>query len=217
MKGAAARKDVKSLVLIALLGTVILYVYFTYIFWPLSREAGRVGNELREARTQLKSLVSATANEAALKEQYRQVDETVGALRKALPTEQELPAVIEFLSSLAAKTNVKIQTIFPQRATAAGSSGVKRDGPKAAGAASEQAVYNEVLIQVDALAGYHELGTFLNLVETGERPMQVATLHVSSAAKGTERHTVNLVLRSYFAVVDESSGPAMDGAGARGS
>jgi Tfp pilus assembly protein PilO len=199
-----AKKDAKTLALVALLGIMILYVYFMYIFGPLSREASKVGGEVKQAQAQLKSLQTATANEAALKEQYRQVDETVSALRRALPTEQELPAVIEFLSSLATKTDVKIQTIFPQRAPEA--PGARREAAKPA-APEQKAVHTDVLIQIDALAGFHEFGTFLSLVETGERPMQVASLRVTSSTKGTDRHTINLVLRSYFAVTDESAPP----------
>ncbi len=198
-KRAGVKRELQVVILIGLLGVGILYVYFRYIFSPLSRGAANVGREVRAAQEQLRTLEAVTANEAALKEQYRQVDDTVRSLRKAMPIEAELPSVMEFLSSLASKTSVKIQTIFPQRPS----------GPSRLQALQqakdEQTVYKEILIQIEALAGYHELGTFLSLVETGERPMQVASLRISSNPKESRRHQITLVIRSYFATGDDTA------------
>lgn len=202
-KRAGVKRELQVMVLIGLLGVGILYVYFLYIFSPLSRAAATVGREVRAAQEKLRTLEAVTANETALKEQYRQVDDTVRSLRKAMPIEAELPSVMEFLSSLASKTSVKIQTIFPQRPSGPSSLQMlqqAKDGKK-----DEQTVYKEIPIQIEALAGYHELGTFLSLVETGERPMQVANLRISSNPKEPRRHQINLVIRSYFATGDDTA------------
>lgn len=199
-KHSGMGRELQAMILIGLLGVGTLYVYFLYIFSPLSREAANMGRQVRAAQEQLRTLEAATANETAIKEQYRQVDETVRSLRNTMPIEAELPSVMEVLSALASKTSVKIQTIFPQRPTGANPVQQTKDAKK-----DEQTVYKEIPIQIEALAGYHELGTFLSLVETGDRPMQVASLRISSNPKDPRRHQINLVIRSYFSFADEAT------------
>ncbi|MBI4341108.1 MAG: type 4a pilus biogenesis protein PilO [Candidatus Omnitrophica bacterium] len=184
------KQQVQTMALFGLFGALGFYVYVQYLFAPMSRDAKSVEQQVRGLRERLRSLEAATANEAALQAQYRQVEQVVGALRTAMPDEGELPSVIELVSALAEKSDVKIQTVFPQRTVAVSESSTGREAP----------VYKEVPIQIDALAGFHELGTFLSLVEMGEKPMQVMSLRISANPKEPRRHQVNLLVRAYFAV-----------------
>ena len=192
-------REQRTLFSVACLSLVILWVYVAAIVRPLMREVSRLTQQVREAREQLKLLEASTANENALREQHRQLEETVLALRKLLPGEEELPAVIELVSDMASHSQVKIQTIFPQRPVGEGA-GDKKDkdtgrdaGPK------PPVVYKNVLIQIDALAGFHQLGTFLSLIEQGDKPMQIANLRLSQDPKETRRLRIKLLLQSYFA------------------
>lgn len=203
MKNTLAGRDLQDIVKVGVAGLIILWVYVSYLLVPLARHAADTGKQVEQARQQLKSLQSVVANENNVKVQYKQMDEVVSSLRKAMPAEEELPAVIDFLSGLAAKTDVKIQTIFPQRASNTQQLPTGLPGKETAKAA-EPAVYVAIPIQIDALAGFHELGTFLSLVETGDKPTQVISLRVSANPKEPRRHQVNLLIRSYFAVALDS-------------
>lgn len=205
MKNAVGGRDLQDIIKAGVAGLIIFWIYVAYLLLPLARQAAGVGKQVQQARQRLKSLQSVVANEDNLKMQYHQMDEVVSSLRKALPAEEELPSVIDFLSGLAAKTDVKIQTIFPQRATTATQLPSVAAGREAAKAA-EPAVYVAIPIQIDALAGFHELGTFLSLVETGEKPTQVISLRLSANPKEPRRHQVNLLIRSYFAVTMDEAG-----------
>ena len=186
-------REQRTLGIVAVLGAGILWMYLTYIVGPLMREAGELGRQVRTAREELKLLQTATANESALKTQHQQLQETVASLRKLLPAEEELPKVIELISDMAGQSQVKIQTIFPQRPLAETSAATQKDA-----APPPPLVYRDVLIQIDALAGFHQLGTFLSLVETGDTPMQVSSLKISSDPKD-RRLQVKLLVQSYFA------------------
>jgi len=198
MKLRVSTREQRTLALVGALGLMILWVYLALIIGPLMREARRSREQVRAARDQLRVLELATMNETALREQHRQVQDTVASLRSLLPDEEELPRVIELLSELAGRSQVKIQTIFPQRPLEAAGA------PKtpAAQASPAPVVYKEVLIQVDALAGYHQLGTFLSLVEAGEKPMQLASLQIAPEPRGSKRFHIKLVIQSYFATRD---------------
>ena len=94
---------------------MVLYMYAVYVIKPLAREAKSIGQDVAQARQNLQTLESATANEAALRQQHQQLNDIVTALQRLLPAERELPAMIELLSDLASQSDVKIQSIFPTR------------------------------------------------------------------------------------------------------
>jgi Tfp pilus assembly protein PilO len=175
---------------------VIFWAYPAYILAPRFKSLSSLGQQVRATREQLRGLEASVVNEAMIREQYDQVNETVASLRHLLPPEEELPAVIEYLSSLASKSSVKIQTIFPQRSTDDREASQKGQGP------SGMVVYKDVPIQIEALAGYHQLGAFLSLVESGDKPIQVSSLRISADRREPKRHIIKLLLRSYFAVQD---------------
>lgn len=193
MKAAMSKQQMQTLVFMGLFAVLGLYFYVQYYFLPTSQKASQLEQEVRAARDRLRGLQASTVNQEALQVQYREVEQAVASLRKSLPSESELSSVLETLSGLAAKSNVKLQTIFPERVATSSSSSNS----------SDPAVYKEIPIQVDALAGYHELGMFLNQVEVGDRPMQVLSLRINGSQKYPKLHQINLVLRAYFAVTED--------------
>lgn len=201
MKLNLAAREQRSALLIGILGLVTLYIYAAYLVRPLQRRGRELGEQVSTARQRVGILERSTSNEAALREQYRQLEETVKFSRTRLPGEEELPAVIELLSDLAGRSQVKIQTIFPQRSL--------MPDPAAATAA----VYKDVLIQIDALAGYHQLGTFLGLVEAHAKPMRVASLRIATNPKEPKRQFVKLLIRAYFSGTTDQAAEGRPGAG----
>ena len=197
MKFSLLSNDLRTMLLGGGVGLLVLWVYSAYIVGPMVREVGKLGTSVREARTQLAALEQATANETAIRESHRQLDETVVSLRRLLPPEQELPSVIEFLSDLARQTQVKIQSVFPQRPVAEQASAQEKGNTKTP---ATPVVYKEIPIQIDAQATYHQLGTLLSLVESGERPMDISTLHIAGNPKEPRFHNISMVVLAYFAV-----------------
>ena len=199
MKLGLSTRELRTVLIGGVLGLLVTWMYVAMILTPLWREAASLGGRVRSAREQLAALQQATTNEAGLREQHRRLQETVLSLRSDLPSEEELPAVIEFLSGLASQTQVKIQSIFPQRPIE--SLDDRLMGEKATGPA-DRMVYKEIPIQIDAQANFHQLGTFLALVEASDKPMQVSTLRISGNPKEPRWHNVNLSILAYFAVRD---------------
>ncbi len=195
MKGGLTSREQRTLLVGGFLALVILYVYGAYVIGPLLHEVKNLESQIASSKQRVQMLETATANEAALRQQHHQVEDAVLALKRSLPAEQQLPAVIERLSDLASQAGVKIQTIFPQRpgdetASPAPSKTPSPDGP---------VVYKDVLIEVDAVAGFHQLGTFLSLIESGDDPMQVASLRIQTDPRGVKRPQIRLVIKTYFA------------------
>ena len=189
-------RDQRNILLVGALSLLILWVYSSYLVGPLWRHTSQLSEQVRSARDRLRALEAATANAPTVEAQYRQADDAVTAMQRRLPSKEELPAVIERLSVLANEADMRIQSIFPNRTAAEGLG----EGPP-----SQTVVYQTVPIQVEALAGYHQLGTFLSLVESGSRPMRIASLRIVSQPKESKRHLINLVIEAYLARDDKAA------------
>ena len=197
-------REHQTILLAGIFGVLFVWMYLAYLITPLLRHGVELSGRVRSAREELKALQDTTANEPALRNQYHRLSEAVASWRTRLPSEEELPAVIEYLTALANQSQVKIQTIFPQHPTTP----TQEMGGSKKGEAGP--VYRDVAIEIDALAGYHQLGTFLSLVETGTRPMQLSSLRISGEPKEPKRHRVKMIIRAYF----EPVGPALGDKGA---
>ena len=192
MKIALSPREQRATLLILSFGLISLWIYTMFVIGPLMREAGALRRQMPAARDQLKALEVTTANEVMLQEQSRQLDQSVMALRRLLPDEEELSPVIERLSNLASRAKVKIVTISPRL-----TEGSQGDASKGGEAASPY--YKVIPIQIDAEAGYHQLGSFLGWVESDSKPMRIFSLKIAGDGKSPTRHRIKLVIRAYFA------------------
>ena len=202
MKWTLAKREHRMILIAGCLTLGIGWVYAAYVVGPLIRNGAQLKGQVLAARQKFTTLQAALGNEASVRQQYRQAQEKVKALRSFLPTQGELSAVIGRLSDLASQTQVSIQSIFPQRPVGDEASRTDAGAGKGKSAAAQPAVYEEVVIQINALAGYHQLGAFLSLVESGKQPIRLANLHLSPDPRDTQRHHVDVLVRSYFATAE---------------
>ena len=196
MKLGLSIRERRTIFIGGALAVFVFWLYSVYLVAPLMKEAAEIGEQVRMAQDQLRALEAVMAKEAVVQAQHRQATETVRSLRNLLPAEEELPSVIELLSNLAGQAQVKIQTIFPQRPVPAEKGESEEPGKDAA---AGPLIYKDVIIQIDAQAGYHQLGTFLSLIESSKKPMEVASLRMSADPNDPQRHIIKLLIRSYFA------------------
>ncbi len=212
MKSLTLTREQRVTLLVGGLAVLIVWVYVVYVVGPLKSQASELGRQVQVARQRLKVLEGAVANEVSLRKQYEQWDEKVKSVRNLLPAQEELADVIQLLSGFAAKTQVKVETIFP---TSPAEGDEEGSGPKGNKAKTGLVVYKDVLIQVEGSAGYHQLGSFLSLVESSEKPMRLSSLRIAANPQDPIRHHLKMLVRAYFA----SSGlsPATDTPKARAS
>lgn len=202
MNPLESKRELKTLLLISLLAAIILGVYYSVGLKPLLQEASRLGQQVHTVHLKLQHVEQAIVREPQLRQEFSQLSEMIQSLSTSLPSEEELPSVIALLTDLASQTGVKIQTIFPQRSFESRTPG--SDQPT-----KPPELYKEVPIQIDALAGFHQLGSFLSLVESGTQPIQLRSLRISGNPKEPRRHNTKLVLIAYFAApgATSASGP----------
>lgn len=218
MKLAAPKREQQALVGAILCAGVVLWVYYAYLLNPLSREVARLGQAIQANGTKLQFVQQSVGQIPQLREEYRRLSESLKSIQTALPSEEGMPTVIERLSDLASQTGVKIRTVFPQRTLESLGTLAGASSPSAATkppAVKPPELYKEIPIQIDALAGFHQLGAFLSRVESGAQPMQLKTLRINGDPKEPRRHTMKIVLTAYFTTSqrDTASGAAKDRGG----
>lgn len=177
------REVLISLMVIAAVG---FFVDINFLLRPQIRgltgqlaEMGRLSSELKTASSDIASIEN-------FKKEISLYKDKVLLYEKQLPVEQEIPSLLEYLSTIAKKSNITIIGITPGRP------GVLKEGKS-----QEGQVYQEVPIVISAKSGYHELGIFLSNIENSDRFMKVVDIDIKVNKVTPRRHDVEVVLYTY--------------------
>lgn len=178
-------KDTKTqtIILLALLGVLLFGSYLYFIFVPkvtgdinIIAKAIVMRGDLKEAR----SLISEREGLSKKMEEY---NEKIELYEKKLPAQQEIPSLLEDLSSMARNSNINIIGITPVA--------LKLQKER------KNTVYQETPILITAKSGYHELGRFLNNLENGDRFMKVVDINIKANLLSPKKHEVELMVYTY--------------------
>lgn len=172
-----------------LIGLVIVLGYFQFLLKPkiaafnvIFPEARRVSKEVSQAKVDI-------ANIPNFEKQLGQLKEKVLSYEKNVPTEQEISVLLGELSEFAQAADVKILVIQPiQEIEKKGSEEETPDGKKP---------YLEVPISIEAKAAYHNLGFFINELETSEHFMKINDIKIQVDSKTPQWHNVKLNIGAY--------------------
>lgn len=148
---------------------VVILVIVLYLGLFLGSKIKQISYLLPQV-SQLKAKITNTekdwANIDAFKKKISQLNEKIDYYEKRLPSEKEVPVVLEYLSSSARKLNVRITEIEP----------VEQSGDKA----DKSLIYYNVPILLRAECGYHQLGRFLNELERADRFMKISDIEIET-------------------------------------
>jgi len=182
---AELKKKIPPLYL-ALSGLVICAYVFFLLLPTLKALAGLIP-KVTGRRTEIKNVRSDLPREDTFRvKQKRQCDRLTGYEMK-LSREKELPLLLEGLSSMAKKSRVKILGIRPLKSRLTKR---KKDTAK-------EKIYRELPIEIRAESGYHQLGAFINMLETDRRYMQVSDIKIQANSSGSKWHKVEFVVCAY--------------------
>jgi type IV pilus assembly protein PilO len=92
-------------------------------------------------------------------------------------SENRIPELLKYISSVATSHNMKINQITP----------LKSKSPQA---------YMNLAVKVDLLGGYHEFGAFLNELERGEHPLFAEDFRIAQSGDPL-RQSISLNLKTY--------------------
>lgn len=162
----------------------VFVVYFYVFFIPTLRTIKTITPQIKTVKQQLKLIQTDENNVSNLKSQIESQSEKLQIYQKKLPTEEEIPTLLEDLSKLAKDTNVKIIAIKPKH------------GQQAPESASSE-VYTELPVDIVAKSGYHQLGSFINKLENSDRFMKIKDIKINASTDDALRHDITLVVSAF--------------------
>ena len=181
-----AKKNEIMALTVAICGVVIAVYYFLFLapiaskLPSLFRETARVQDKINKAELAIKSMPK-------IKKEIKELESREDFYNSKLPSEEEFPAVLKSLSTMAKDTGVKITKILPVKEAA-----VSADDNAYSG------IYRQEVIAIDAQCGYHQLGAFISQLENAERFMELVDIKIEAGGVSPKRHNVQLIVNTFI-------------------
>ena len=176
----------KIYALIAIFSIAGLALYYSLLLKPQFSGFIAKNKEFRIARDRVKAEELMIANEAGIKRQHENFAKQAEYLEKRLPGQDQISSLLEDFSNVAESSGVKILKIKPLEAPVA---------------ASKQKVannaYTEFPILIEARAGYHQLGDFVNKIENIDRFIKITDMDVAGIDKDPRHHDIKMRIITY--------------------
>jgi type IV pilus assembly protein PilO len=166
---------------------IILIGYYFLFLAPVVSKLPSLFRESSELQTKISKAELSMNSIPRMKREIEELKSRETLYGTKLPKEEEFPAVLENLSSMARNSGVRITKIMPKKDTQAGSQ-----------AAPESEIYRQQAILIDAQCGYHQLGTFIAELESAERFMEISDIKIESGKANPKKHNVQLIVKTFI-------------------
>lgn len=176
-------EDRKKLALAGLAVFILFFLDFTFVAKPQLNAIRRDSAKAVKLRQDIFGLNNDLAKFQAIKAKSEPLLKSM----KEPIREDELPALLQQISELANDNNIRITQLQP----------LKDSRAKEAEVQKEKLNSKPLLIEIDMLSGYHNLGTFLSGMEGLSAPLVVDKFNLQSDNTNPMQHKVQLVLRTY--------------------
>jgi len=170
-----------------LICAVILVGYFFLFLNPITSKLVDLSRKLSKLQSDLAIADLAIGSMPKLEKEVGELKNRTISYSNRLPKEEEFPALLESLSTMAQNTDVKITKIVPIKDTEAAP--VEK--------ASPPGIYQEKGILINAQCGYHQLGMFISELESAERFMEIFDITIESVKMMPRRHNVQLIVKTF--------------------
>lgn len=176
----------KLYVLFAIFGIAALMIYYSLLLRPQFLGFIVKNREFYAVKRRVKSAEALIANEARIKAQYDNLKKESVLLEKRLPAQGEVSSLLGDFSRIAESSGVKILKIKP----------LEKPGGASA-AKTENQFYSEFPILIEARAGFHQCGIFINKLESMERFIEIDDIDIKGRPEDPRHHDIRLKLVTY--------------------
>lgn len=176
----------KIYILIGIFAAMALVLYYSFLLKPQLSGFISANREYAALKTKVKNEEALIANEPAIRRQYAIAKEQAAYLEKRLPSQDKISSLLEQFSSIAESSGVKILKLKPIEDS--------NITPKPQGTSI---IYYEYPIVIDAKAGYHQLGDFINKLENMDRFIRAMDVDIKGNDKDPRHHDIRLKIVTY--------------------
>lgn len=181
MKFYTVRQDREKKMIVVMGLCAALFVDYWLLINPVIGTFSKTLPELQSKRAELDELKQDKINETELMRQWDELDARAAEQESRFVSPNEIPALLENLSKMAQGSGLKILSVTPG----------KQERTRA------MEPYSRVSVHISALAGGHELGKFLSLLESNHVFFRVAGLKVSPNPPEAKRQKIDLEVQVY--------------------
>ncbi len=166
---------------------IIIVGYYIIFLSPVVAKATKLFRETAKLQVMINKAEMSINSIPRIKKEIEELKSKESFYSNKLPKEEEFPAVLENLSSMAQSAGVKITKIQP-----------KKDVFVSSESDEDSDIYRQQAILITALCGYHQLGSFIAAMENAERFMEVADIRIDSRRANPRRHSVQLTIKTFI-------------------
>jgi len=180
-------KDTQKFLASACIGIVLIIAFLAFLLIPkaskllyLIRENSKLDTQLSAAAEDAAKIDGLNSNKAGLAAE-------ISALQERFLEETQIPLFLEELSKLAEETSVRLNSLkIPKEVAEAGE---KEKTPL-------EKKYKKVPIFIEAECGFHDLGRFINKLESAKRFISVSDIEIKAQKESPGLHRVDLEIET---------------------
>ncbi len=162
-------------------GLIVLLMFHFIFLRPRIYKLRKLNPQLINLVRNVKNTERDKASLHILKKRLEDLRTKVNFYGEKLPREKEMSSLLGNLSQVAKKSDVKIVEIHPRDKEA------QRSGD----------MYLSIPIAINAKCGYHQLGAFINELETGPRFVKIGDIKIKANPRDYRNHDVRLLLNMF--------------------
>jgi Tfp pilus assembly protein PilO len=183
---ADLKEKQKIYILAAIFGIAGLVIYYSFLLKPQFSGFIAKNKEFIAVRDRVKNGELMVANEAGIKRQHENFVKQAEYLEKRLPSQDQISSLLEDFSNVAESSGVKILKIKP----------LETPAPISKQKVTNNA-YTEFPILIEARAGYHQLGDFVNKIENMDRFIKITDMDITGTDKDPRHHDIKMRIITY--------------------
>ena len=162
---------------------LIFLLFLDVVLWllPVTRSLVESIPSLTTLASELEGLKNDQNNRDLIKKKSETTIKELADDEDRLGASSQLSSLLENLSAMALESGIKITSLKPIETT------TPETGK----------LYVAVPIQIDATAGFHQLGAFLERLETGKTFFKITDIKVTASTTTDRKHSVEMMLETY--------------------
>jgi len=185
-KFSKLKLDDKKLFAVILFCLIIIYLDFAFLIQMQFRAVKDLNPKIKKLKIDLSELSGKLNTAQDLKNIQTDIRHKFFSKAKKIPSEDEITSLLESVSDLANKRNIRITQMRPYK---------ESQGKQEKALAAQK--FTAYYINLDLSCGYHSLGQFLNDLENAQILFAVQDLKIVSGDTDYLKQNVNLLLRTY--------------------
>lgn len=179
-------EEKRKFLIIVLSGIVLFVLDIAFIVTPLINKTSDLKFQIIAIKKNISDLNKQISMLDAARKKLENLKSDQAVYEKRFPKEEEIPSLLESLSTIAARSSVDIIAVKPIKIE------TKEQMQETVG------LFHEIPIEILARGGYHQLSQFINKLETLDRFIEVKDVEIAQDNTMPRRHFLKLLVSTYI-------------------